>query len=296
MDHSAVQALFNALSVWVSEYLLISMAIVFLAGLALRTWIYAMMKSEERFALEFEKRVHRHLGGDYQDSQGLGFIDTVKTLLDRTLHESFTLMETRRRRSFDPAISLSERVMMTRDGAHRAVEDCLRQARYCEAANHEPDFNRLSRYVFGTNPFYNKILGRVPLNRINDWLAILPGLFIVIGIFGTFVGIVSGLPALKTMDVTNVTASSQTLNVFLESMTFAIMTSVFGVGFSILFTLLNTLMSPEPIYVSFIERFEHALSYIWKDSHLAQSLKGKRGKDHDGKESNNLVELKKKSS
>ena len=57
--------------------------------------------------------------------------------------------------------------------------------------------------MFENNPCFRKVFGYIPISVSNDFLAVLPGLFIVGGIFGTFLGIMKALPELGGMEVSD---------------------------------------------------------------------------------------------
>jgi hypothetical protein len=101
---------------------------------------------------------------------------------------------------------------------------------------------------------------------MNNVFSRLPSLFIIGGIFGTFLGISKGLPALKAMDPGNIVAAQATLENFLESMTLAMYSSVVGIFLSVCFTLLNAFMSFNSMYLSLVDRFTQSLELLWKET------------------------------
>ena len=150
-------------------------------------------------------------------------------------------------------------------GAKSLIEDTLKQTRYHDTGV-TPDFKGISKYVFNSNPYFNKLWGVIPIDLTNNVFSRLPSLFIIGGIFGTFLGISSGLPALKTIDPGNVAAAQATLGNFLESMTVAMYSSVVGVFLSVCFTIMNAFMSYNSLYLSLVDRFTQSLELLWKET------------------------------
>ena len=98
---------------------------------------------------------------------------------------------------------------------------------------------------------------------LNDVLNILPGLFIIGGIFGTFLGIMQALPSLGGMDLENPEQTKQTMDYFLSAIAFSMNTSIFGIVLSVTLTIFNTLVSPDKLFVSIVERYENSLDNLW---------------------------------
>ncbi len=67
----------------------------------------------------------------------------------------------------------------------------------------------------------------------------MPSIFIVGGIFGTFLGIMKALPELTAMDITNAEASKLVIDVFLIKISFALST-ILGIVLSIVMSFMNT--------------------------------------------------------
>ena len=107
------------------------------------------------------------------------------------------------------------------------------------------------------------MFGIVPIASLNELISILPGLFVVAGILGTFVGIAKGLPELGGMNLTDMENSKLIMDRFLNEIAFAMHSSIFGITFSLAMHLWNTYYNPERTYVSMIDRFESSLDLLW---------------------------------
>src|SRR5690606_19878879 len=83
------------------------------------------------------------------------------------------------------------------------------------------------------------------------------------GIFGTFMGIVNGLPKLGGMNLQDVEMSKQVMDQFLWEVSFAMNSSIIGIFLSVSMTFFNTIFSPDKLFVSLVDRFEASLDLIW---------------------------------
>ena len=120
--------------------------------------------------------------------------------------------------------------------------------------------------MFGANPVFNRVLGVFSLSRTNDVLNILPSIFIVAGIFGTFLGIMRALPELTAMDITDAEASKLVIDSFLIKISFALSTSILGIVLSIIMSFMNTLLSPTSTYVEIVDTLNSAAEILWNKS------------------------------
>lgn len=250
-----------------TENLILLMIIVFAVGVVLKLLMYFLVRSELNLAKAVETRTHRYLDHLYEDiERSSGFHGVVEAILRRTYDEVYVRRsKLRRKRKGDPEVAVLHRVFLVEDGAKSVIKDTLNQTKYHDRER-VPDFKGIAKYVFMSNPYFTRLWGVVPVGTTNSVLSILPGLFIIGGIFGTFLGISRGLPALKTIDPGNVAAAQATLGNFLESMTFAMNSSVVGIFLSVCFTVLNSFLSLNSVYVRLVDKFTHSLELIWKDT------------------------------
>jgi len=152
------------------------------------------------------------------------------------------------------------------EGVARLIMDFLRHARYLKHTNEQPNFLDISKSVFENNKIFGNIFGVVSVNWVNSFLNLLPNLFVICGIFGTFLGIMEGLPGLSNLDVTDATKSQTVMDAFLLKMAFAMNKSALGIVLSVAMTLLNSTFGPESIYFNVITRFTAAIGLVWNRS------------------------------
>jgi len=241
---------------------------VFLVGTLARILVYYIVKSEERFTNGFEIRVYRHLQDEYSETKTgeLSFHKLTKFLFHKTFEELYIVRSTRRKRRLDHTASFIDRMLLLEDGASRLIADTLQHTKYYRKKGHDPDFDSITKYVFTTNPCYNRIVGVVPINMIDDICNILPGLFIICGILGTFLGMFGGMAILQELDMANLAAAQGTMDLFLAKINLAIGSSINGILFSILFTFVNKFFSADAAYLNLVERFRNAITLLWEST------------------------------
>lgn len=245
-----------------TEHLIPVMLVVFAIAFVMRLLIWVMIKRQAWFVREFEKRTYRVLPA-LSDQSDLSFFHVTKNTLQKTYHEVFELRRIYGRRHPDQIMTLNDRIFLIQEGTARIVMDFLRHARYLEKNHDHPRFLEISKSVFENNPIFGRLFGLISVNMTNNALNILPGLFVIGGIFGTFLGIIEGLPGLGGMDVTDSAASKQVMDSFLMKITFAMNTSIVGILLSVIMTIVNTLLAPENIYYTVVNRFTTAVELLW---------------------------------
>lgn len=251
-----------------AEYLILSlpwlMGVVFLAGAFLRFMIWYTVKRHEWFAREFEKRV-----STYMETQTPGSINKVsfyvlsKKILERTYYEAFEVRDRMMRRQRDKVMRWSDRIWLVKQGCAWLVKDIMKQLKFLKWTNDTPKLLHITKSTFHHNPCFNRVFGVFPIAGLNDIVSILPGLFVVTGILGTFIGIAKGLPALGGMSLTDVEGTKNVMDNFLFEISFAMKSSIFGIAFSLALNMWNTTFSPDRVFVSMVDRFESSLDLIW---------------------------------
>ena len=168
------------------------------------------------------------------------------------------------RRNPDHLSNLSDRMFLIQHGSARLVKDTLKQIRNLRYGSEQPRFVDISKNVFENNPCFNKVFGVFPTSGFNEFLNMLPGLFIVGGIFGTFLGIMKALPDLSGMDLSDVVGTKATMDAFLLKVSFAMSTSIVGIICSVIQSVLNSSLSPERAFIMCVNKFESTLVSIWQ--------------------------------
>lgn len=240
----------------------------FVLGVTLRILIYHTVKRHEWFGREFEKRVSRFLTQEMDHkSENVSFYVVTKRLLERTFYEVLEKREQSRQSKPDQLMLASDRVFLVKMGCAWLVHDILKQIRFLKYGSQPPKLINITKNTFSKNPAFNRVFGIFPSVSINDLLNILPGLFVIGGIFGTFLGVMSGLPELGGMDLNDPEKTKSIMDRFLVDISVSMLASVTGIFLSVLMTLVNTAFSPERVFVDIVDRFENSLDLLWNYSH-----------------------------
>ncbi|RYZ85171.1 MAG: hypothetical protein EOP06_16740 [Proteobacteria bacterium] len=241
------------------------MAAVFVAGLFFRTMIYYTVRRHEWFSREFEKRVNRFMETEIPGANpdGVSFYVLSKRMLERTYYEIFEIRDRMKRRRPDAVMAWSDRIFLVRQGCAWLVKDILKQLKFLKWTEETPKLLNITRATFQHNPCFNRVFGVFPMAGMNDVLTLLPGLFVVTGILGTFIGISGGLGDLGGMNLQDLETTKNVMDKFLHEISFAMKSSIVGIVFSLLSHVFNTMLNPERSYVSMIDRFESALDLLW---------------------------------
>ncbi|HPI39154.1 MAG TPA: hypothetical protein PLJ21_00010 [Pseudobdellovibrionaceae bacterium] len=237
-------------------------------GITLRSLIYYSVKRNDWFARQFEVRVGRFLQKENEvKTHNPSFYVISKKLLEKTFFETFENRDKHGRRNSDKMMTLSDRIFLVKYGCAWLVHDILKQIRFLKYGTQPPKLINITKNTFTKNPAFNKIFGIIPIGGANDFLNILPGLFVIGGIFGTFLGVMKGLPSLSGMDINNVERTKQIMDEFLALVSLSMGASVIGILFSVIMTLVNVSWSPDRLFPDIIDRFENALDLLWNYSH-----------------------------
>ncbi|MCE3011576.1 MAG: hypothetical protein LW878_00775 [Proteobacteria bacterium] len=260
-----VQKMVDGVVVFATDLLMPMMVAFFLGAIVLRVLTWYTVKREYWFSHEFSKRVRKFM--DLRDDQTeQSFYIIAKRLLEITYYELFEVRAIMKRRNPDAIMTVADRIFLVQQGAARIVTDTLKQLKYLKHNQERPKFIDISNNVHANNPCFNRVFGIIPVNVSNDFLNTVPGLFIVGGIFGTFLGIMKALPELGGMNLSDVEGSKLIMDNFLLKISFSMSTSIVGIIFSVGMGLANTFFSSEKVYMNAVETFERELDLLWNIS------------------------------
>lgn len=246
------------------DLLMPSMALIFFLGITFRLLTYYTVKREEWFIKEFEKRLMRFV--EFENPHGaISYFMTLKRLLEKTFYEVFEIRNTMRRRRYDNIMAPSDRFFLVQQGCAYMVRDTLKQSRILKKdSTDDMILQNISKTVLGNNPCFSRILGFFPSGPINDFTNILPGLFVVAGIFGTFLGIMKALPELGGMDLNDSNSTKVVMDEFLLKVAFSMATSTMGIFFSVAMQVFNSFLNPEKLFIETVDKYHGALAFLWK--------------------------------
>lgn len=140
-----------------------------------------------------------------------------------------------------------------------------------------PNFNELTDRILEHDEKWNKLLRFFPIGPISRLIDVMPGIFVVLGIFGTFIGIAMALPEIAKIDFSNLDSSGSILTRFVQNVTFSMNTSIAGIIFSLLMTFLNTIAPVSGLRQKIYKKVSNCFENIWRSIHgeatLEQELK-----------------------
>lgn len=126
-----------------------------------------------------------------------------------------------------------------------------------------PNFSELTQRILGQDSHWSTILKKIPVDGVSRLIDIMPGLFVVFGVFGTFVGISMALPEIAQIDFNNIDASGETLARFVKNTAYAMETSLAGIVFSVLMTVMNALFPIKEMRNRIHKKVETSLQTLW---------------------------------
>ncbi|MGZ3738164.1 MAG: hypothetical protein ACXVB9_02250 [Bdellovibrionota bacterium] len=241
----------------------------FFFGVIVRVLMFYYARAQNNFTLEFEKRVRANLeltaGDELMRPQS--FQVFVGDMLELTFFECFELRHKKEGRRADQASSLADRLFLIREGMRRTIADTKRMIRYLRKdATPYSRLMEITKSVFDSNPYFNRMVGMLPVSLMHELTNILSGLFIVGGIFGTFLNISKGLPELGNIDLTHPEEAKQIMDMFLVSVSQSMVKSIVGIFLSVVMSLVNTFFAPDQIYYNAINRFAGILDTSWNET------------------------------
>ncbi len=258
-----ITSLINFLTGTISDWLLPGMIMAFGGAIVLRILVHYTVSRELWFAKEFYKRAHNYLDTKGSDAADLSFYVSMKLILEKTYYELFVVRAYMKRRNPDYVLDMTDRLFLIQEGCARLVKESLRQTRHLRYNKERPRFIEMTKNVFDNNPNFKKIMGFIPVEATHDVLSILPGIFVIGGIFGTFLGIMAALPELANMDLLDPDGAKEIMDNFLRSITFSMSTSIIGIILSVSMTFINTIFDPEKMFMKTVNKFENSMELLW---------------------------------
>lgn len=267
--------LFDTLIVFVKHGLMPAMLLTFASAVVLRVMIYYTVMREYWFAQEFEKRVDYFL--ETTPPRGkVSFYMITRRLLEKTFYELFEVRYYMKRRRPDFVMTWSDRIFLIKQGGARLVHDILKNVKPIRFDSaRDPKLFQTSKKVLAQNPAFSRVFGLIPTATTTEMLNLLPGIFIVMGVFGTFLGIMQSLPSLNGMDISDVEGTKVVMDQFLLKISFSMSTSLLGIFLSIVTSFFNSAFSPQQVYVNAVDRLEAALDALWNistDNEIPENL------------------------
>ena len=268
MVHGITGQVLDFLVTFGKELLLPFLTLSFFAAITLRILIYWTIKREQWFVSQVDLRVQRHFA--QQGSKRVqSFSYTLKRILERTFYELFETRSIMRTSKSDNIMAPTDRLFLIQQGSAYLVRDTLKYAsslRKDADVEEKDELIEVSQQVLSLNPCFSRLFGVFPIGPLNDFLNQLPGLFIVGGIFGTFLGIMKALPELQGMNPSDAEGTKLIMDAFLVKIAFSMSTSTLGILYSVTFTVFNSFVNPEKVFVDVVNNYQRILHQLWRKS------------------------------
>jgi hypothetical protein len=246
-----------------NDILMPLMIVGFILSVSLRLLIYYTVNRELWFAKAFQKRTYDYLLNKAKIKKYSSFYVTIKFLLEKTYYELFIMRALLKRRNPDIIMDKADRVFLVQQGCAQIVKDTLKHVQFFRYDMHRPHTHDITVQIFEKNPQFNNVFGYLPIGTFNQVINLMPGIFIVGGIFGTFLGIMAALPELGSMDLADIEKTKQVMDNFLVKMAYSMNTSILGIILNIGMTFLNAFYNPNKVFVDIIERVNNCLDTVW---------------------------------
>jgi hypothetical protein len=246
------------------------MCIAFAIGLLAKFSLWFLKRSQLIYAKQIEKKIYMFLidkektSFEIETSKG-EFHSLIGSLMNTAHLELYEMKIQKMRRKLDYVTSLTDRLFLLIEGSHRLIKDVMMQARYFDQSQDRPDFDEITSYAVRTNPSYNRLFGIFTNRSLNSLLTLLPGLFVIGGIFGTFVGIMMGLPELTNMDLSDPAMTKKTMDAFLNNIAYSMNTSLVGIVLCVCMNIFNSIFDADDLEDEFSEKLKSCLALTWRE-------------------------------
>ncbi len=265
-----IQLVINKLLAISNEYLIPFMCISFVLGLAATFSLWFLKRSQLIYAKQIEKKIYMFLIDKEKTNMEIetsknDFYALIGSLMNVAHLELYEMKIQKMRRKLDYVTSMTDRMFLLIEGSNRLMKDVIMQSRYYDQTNDQPDFQEITTYAVRTNPAYNRLFGIFTNRSLSSILTLLPGLFVIGGIFGTFVGIMMGLPELTHMDLSDAVMTKKTMDAFLTNIAYSMNTSLVGIILCVCMNIFNSLFDADDLEDEFAEKLKSCLALTWRE-------------------------------
>lgn len=246
-----------------SGYLIQLMAVTCLLALVVRFVAHKANKINKTYFNSFSHAVIKILEEEEEKHES---VDDVDIWMENLLNQVEDHLPDRSLRLRKKEEKKKQRLSEFTD-SKRGVIVAIKQQVDALKSPHPPNFIDLTHRVLDQDPNWRNVLRIMPVDSLNRGLDLLPNLFIVGGIFGTFVGITSALPMIAQIDITNLQGAAPVLNNFVEGVAYSMNTSIAGIVFSVIMTLMTSLFPLGSVRTEVSKNFENAMEFMWYRIH-----------------------------
>jgi hypothetical protein len=276
MNATDIQNIINHLLNFANNYQIPLMIVGFFLCVMFKIGSYYSIHCLLGYIRHIEKKIYQHIiekKSNECDDVRNNFSKLAFKIMEIAHFEFYEMKAKLLRRRWDRVTTISERIFLISEGSRRIMKDTEHQTKYYAQTQNKPDYDDMLGTIMTSNPVYNRVFGLFPADTVNDFLKLTPNLFIIAGIFGTFVGIMIGLPTLGNMDLSDLDMTKKTMNGFLINMAFSMNTSLVGIILGVGMNILNSFFNADTAEAKAYDKFRSCLGLLW---HEAQANVGEK--------------------
>ncbi|MEK6623587.1 MAG: hypothetical protein AABY86_01380 [Bdellovibrionota bacterium] len=248
------------------NYLIELMSALAVVALALRWISFNHSKTDEGYFSQFTRELAATIdedkvrGVEFEDVEG--YLSNMLGRVNQKLPDRNIRYQIRGRRKSDrerkEAVSLNDYV-----GSKHGLIASIQNESSVFNSRVPPNFGQLTERILNDDKNWSKVFGFFPVDGVTRILDVLPNIFIVLGVFGTFVGISMALPEIAKINFSNLETSGEILSKFVSNVAFSMNTSIVGIIYSLGLTLLNTLFPVDASRHGTFEKVESVIETLW---------------------------------
>ncbi len=255
-----------------SHYLIEFMGVMLVVGLIFRFASYKSSKNDNAYYSSFTREIELNVEKDKEEEKPVGDVDHYisdilgrvgKKLPNRSVRFGGKPEEKTEEEDGKRVLSLRDYV----SGKQGLITNIQAESSVFHHQT-QPNFTELTHRIMSQDPDWTNVMKHFKIDSVTRMIDILPGLFIVFGVFGTFIGIAMALPEIANIDFNDLDKSAETLMTFVLHVTYAMKTSIAGIFFSLILTVLNTMYPIKETRYRVFKKVETSLQMLWY--HIAQ--------------------------
>ncbi|MCB9062120.1 MAG: hypothetical protein H6622_11410 [Halobacteriovoraceae bacterium] len=258
-----------------SNYLIEFMSCLLAIGLGFRFASYKSSVRNHNYFQTFTSELQKSL----INMKTEGEVKDVEQFIDNVLEDVRNKLPSRSVRNFKKSDEASKssvkgNVVSLREYVHgeQSFYHSIKNESVAFQSKFPPNFYDLTQRILEKDDQYNKLFSLFPIGPVSRLINVLPGLFVVLGIFGTFIGISMALPEIAKMDFSNLDGAGEILNSFVLRVTFAMSTSIAGIFYSLITTILNTLAPVKGLREKTNKQVANCFENLWKTIHGQKTI------------------------
>ncbi len=252
-----------------SHYLIEFMGLMLSLGLVFRFLSYRSSRLDDIYFSTLSREIDKVLEDDRKNEVKITNAENyVNSILSR-VENKLPNRSLRFQKGKNASQIKGKNVVSLRDyvGGQKSLINSINMEVGAFKCPHPPNVRELTQRIMNQDKNWVNLLGVVPIDSVSRMIDILPGLFIVFGVFGTFIGIAQALPEIAKIDFNNLESSGVILSTFVKNVTFAMKTSIAGILFSLILTLLNTMFPISKLRQHTFKKMCYCFESIWMQIH-----------------------------